>query len=367
MVLEPKEDRMDRVPRTLSFSEIDTALTCQARWDFQYGGRLQAQGDNPYAVATLKPRQTAMILSEGKAWGAGVAAWHQHSGTLLAMHYAVEAIHKSLAAEAAQLERMGFPVDTDTWIATENKLLAILDNYAAVSEPLPNFSRIEEEIVVAIPSRGGRRSSTLYRFLCYLDGYTDKASGERWLVEFKLRKSLQEAAQAELSRQYRWYAWSEEKKSGHTITGVLVDETLNEPPRDAARTPTGKLSHRKDQWTTVDRYVDACRDEGVNPSAEAVQMIGDRVWTKRIPLMYRPSEQFEHGLELVSGAKLIRDLDNGELYPIRNAKPMTCRSCRFRAICANPRDRLYVDTLFTRSLPKRYRDGATVTPTERRA
>ena len=63
-------------PRLLSHTEIDTALTCFARWDFAYGGHL--------AGATLKPREIAPVLSDGRAWGNAVAAYHAADAGVLA-------------------------------------------------------------------------------------------------------------------------------------------------------------------------------------------------------------------------------------------------------------------------------------------
>ena len=57
------------VTRQLSFTEIQTALTCEGRHAFQYTGRLTG-GE------TLKRKQIAVELSNGRAWGAAVAAWH---------------------------------------------------------------------------------------------------------------------------------------------------------------------------------------------------------------------------------------------------------------------------------------------------
>jgi hypothetical protein len=58
---------------------------------------------------------------------------------------------------------------------------------------------------------------------------------------------------------------------------------------------------------------------------------------------------------LVSAAKLIRDLDSGELHPIRNAGPH-CNRCPFREICPTPDDQLYLEALYERRIPKRFKE-----------
>ena len=91
---------------------------------------------------------------------------------------------------------------------------------------------------------------------------------------------------------------------------------------------------------------------------DTLRALEARKWQQRVPIHFRPSELEEVGHELRSAARLIRDLDSGDLYPIRNATVMTCQGCRFREICDNPEDTEVVDALFDREPAKRYRDAA---------
>jgi hypothetical protein len=282
--------------RLLSWTEIDTAMTCWARWDFAYGGRL--------AGATLKPKELAPILSEGRAWGAAVAAWHQHAGEVIAPWYAHEALRKSLDADELEMRAAGFPTALEHRVEMEARLGAMLDHYCETAEPLHGLERLEGEIVVKLPSRGGRRASSLYGFQCFLDGFTNE-DGERWLVEFKLRNRLTEPVLLERQRQPRWYAWAEAKAGKKQPLGVIVDERLNDVPKPP-----------------------------------------------------RVGELEQAGQELVSAARLIRDLDNGVLAPIRNAKRVNCSYCKFAQICTEPGDEILVDSLFRRTEPKRLREAA---------
>lgn len=332
--------------RLLSHSEVDTAMTCFARWDFAYGGRL--------AGSTLKPKGIAPILSEGRAWGAAVAAWHAHGADLLGLWAASAALRESLESDEREMAERGFPVDLLDRLETEDRLTAMLEHYVATTEQLPNLTRLEDEVIVAIPSRKGGRASTRYRFLCRIDGFTDKA-GQRWLVEFKLRRGLQPAELIQRSRQIRWYAWALAQTMKEPPIGVLVDERLNEVPRPARILKSGYPSHAVDQITTPDLYVDACHAADTPPKASTVDALAARVWQQRVPIMFRDGELEDAGRELVSAAKLIRDLDSGELEPIRHATRMTCGGCAFKTICDNPEDMLYVGTQFTRGQPKRDR------------
>jgi hypothetical protein len=341
----PSYDPTDRKPqqqvRRLSHSEIDTAMTCWARWDFQYGGHL--------AGATLKSKELAPILGEGRAWGAAVATWHQHAGELTALFEAHQAMRASLDKDAAAMPFL----TPEERVRTEARLGAMLDHYAATAVPLQDLSRLEEEFEVPIPSRSGRQGSSRYRFQGYIDGWQNDGP---WIVEFKLRKRLTDAPLLERQRQTRWYAWAYGQKKGQMPVGVIIDERLNEAPKPARLTEKGKKpSHTKEQLTTPELYTDLCHEFDVTPKPEVVMALSQRQWQHRFPILFREGELEEAGRELVSAAKLIRDLDAGDLAPVRHASRMNCQGCRYERICSNPTDELHVDSLFNRTVPKRLR------------
>jgi hypothetical protein len=342
-------------PRLLSHSEIQTALTCWAKWDFRYGGSL--------AGSTLKSRSLAPLLAAGRAWGAAVAAWHSHSGQLLSAYEAHTTLHRTLADDAkAVIDRGGY-VDSNGMAEMAVRLGAILDHYMETATPLPNLTRMEAEFVVPTLGQGGGSSNT-YKFLAKIDGYLVDLHGEQWIVEFKLRNALQDVALMERSRQYLWYAWALWRAQGHqTPAGVIVDERLHESPKLPATTEKGKkLSHKKAQLTTAPLYIDACAEAGVEPDPDTVAYLEARRWQQRVPLKYRSSEFETAGREIRSAARLIGQLDRGDLSPIRNASRGTCGHCDYRSICVNPQDDIYIDTLFERTVPKRLRE-----PAERKA
>lgn len=338
--------------RLISHTEITTAMTCWAKHAFAYTGHL-TDG------STLKQKELAPILGDGRAWGAAVAAWHRASGGMFPLWEAHEALRASLKADEAEMADRGFPVDVGRRVEAENRLGAMLDHYSVTAEPLPNLTRLEGEIVVPLPSRSGSgRSSTRYRFQCFLDGYTAQ-DGQQWIVEFKLRGRLTEPALLERQRQPPWYAWSLGRvQGGHRPTGVIVDERLNAVPNEPKINKNGKPSHDKAQVITSQSYVEACLERDEQPKMEVVASLDQRAWQQRFPLMLSQAELDTAGLELVSAAQLIRDLDSGQLTPIRNATRSNCQSCRYSQICANPQDHLLVDSLFERTVPKRLREPA---------
>jgi hypothetical protein len=337
--------------RRLSYSEISTAQTCTARWDMSYSDRL--------AGSSLKSRRIAPILSDGRAWGAGVAAFHADAGNLLGLFSGVEAMRVSVDEDLAFMADAGVLTDAtlDQRTATLERLEAMLRHYAELDDPLANLTRLEDEIVVPIPSRTGPRGSSRYQFGAKIDGFTVDHNGDDWLVEFKLRNKLQPRWVIELLRQYRWYAWARQRESGRRVVGILVDERLNVAPRPPKVLKSGQVSTHSRQLTTVNAYVAACESAGHDPDPEMVMTLGQRVWQQRVAIMFRPGELEEAGRELTSAAIDIRDLDNGVKFPTRNASERTCSGCRFRMICNDPYGSL-VDDLFLRTVPKRLRDAA---------
>jgi hypothetical protein len=338
--------------RLLSVSEIETALTCWARHDFAYGGRL--------AGSTLKPKAVTPILTDGKAWGAGVAAWYANSGQLLAAWEAYSALRQAYYQSFREQADAGFPVPFAVQQDHIERLSEVLSHHMQTTEPFPNLHRLEGELLVPIPSRRGGTSNR-YAFLGYLDGSTITDDGPV-AVEFKLRSSLTDPDLIRRMWQPRAYCWALGKLQGNYPAGIVVDERLNEapkPPRIVKAKRKGEgidgmtVSHATNQVTTPELYAETCRVYGDEPRPETLEVLRQRRWHQQVEIIFRPGELEEAGRDLVSAARLIGELDRGEKVPVRNAKRANCSGCRFNAICANPTDEFYVDTLFTRDIPKR--------------
>lgn len=346
--------------RLLSHTEIASALTCQARHAFAYTGHL-TQGH------TLRRRSVPRVLSDGRAWGVAAARWNQGAHTLLGAVEAADAMRAELdGAELEMLER-GVTLEPELRVEAEKNLLGIFAHYAETIEPLTGLTRLEHVVIAGIPSRTGRRSSSKYKLEARIDGWTEDEDGRPWLVEFKLRGRLSSMQILQSSPQLRWYAWALRASHGIEPVGVLVDERLNLAPGEARivnATRKGEgidgktVSHATDQSITVDTYVQACERFDVEPNPDTLEALHRRVWHQRVPILFRDSELEEAGVELVSAAKLVRDLDSGELFPVRNATPMTCNKCAFKEICPNPSDELYIETLYERRVPKRLKEAA---------
>lgn len=323
--------------RTISHSEASTALDCQARHAFAYTGQL-TNGD------ALKPKTTHVLLRQGRAWGAAVAALHEmgaeHARVALTAHLSLasaEQIQAGLFDEAAHRELV-------------THLNDLLEHYIQTAEPLP-INRLEHEIQVAAPARSGTRASTRYRYQAFFDGAHIDSAGRTWIVEFKLRKQLSSLEQIVLSRQTRWYAWAYQATTGKQVAGVVVDERLNQAPSPVKVNKDGTPS--KVQSCRLDDYIAAWQELGREPDEEIVAKLAARQWHSRHVVIFRPGELQEAGLQIASAANLINQLDTGALFPVRNPSRMRCPGCAYRDICPNPGDTVLVDALFNRVPAKR--------------
>lgn len=319
--------------RRISHSEVSTLLTCQHRWDMSYGDQL--------AGSSLKPKAVSSTLRDGRACGAGIAAYDSGSS----LDAAVVEMTDTLNQDAERLREFGVfdPVAYEESLALLTEILA---HYAAENEPL-GITRLEEEIIVPIPSRSGLRDSNRYRLQLFLDGVKDESDGP-WLVENKLRGQLSSLLMISLSRQIRWYAWAYRKKYGVEPAGVIVNERLKAVPSEVKFNKNGSVS--KVQSCTVDAYRAAGGDdEGV------IEKLTAKNWLRRERVFLTTAEIDEAGQQLVSAGQQIRDFDTADRYPVRNPNPMFCGGCQFKEICPNPRDTELVNALFERTTPKKDR------------
>lgn len=328
--------------RPISHTEASAALDCQAKHAFAYTGQLTGG-------TALKPKSTAPILREGRAWGAAVAAWHSSDGDTERARAALEI---QLSLDAADQEQAGV-YDPDEHATLTTHLHGLLDDYVLNAE-LIRLDRLERELLVAIPSRTGRADSNRYRLQAYIDGVHTDADDRDWIVEFKLRRKLTPFELIAKLRQIRWYAWAWRKETGREIAGVIVEERLNAVPKPVAFKQDGLPS--KVQSCRPDAYVAAFDDLDLDPDPDIVAKLQAKEWCKRHPLVLSTAELDEAGRQLASVGSLIQQLDTGALFPIRNPSPLRCPGCAFRDVCGgNEGDTELVEALFERRPPKHER------------
>lgn len=328
--------------RSLSHSELSTLFDCPAAHDFAYVGTLVGGG-------ALVPKTAPLLLRQGRAWGAAVAAWHATGDVMVARQAALDALDED--AREQQAHGLYLP---DEHAQVQKRLVLLLAEYVRLAERLP-LDRPEHELHVPIPSRTRTRRSNRYALRCFIDGVHVDEAGRTWLVEFKLRGQLTPSALIALGRQTRWYAWAWREQYGVEPAGVIVDERLRDTPKPARRLQNGRASHDKAQATTPELYDALCAETETEPDPEARRAFAARRWQAQTRVLFRADELDEVGAELVSAARLVHQYDVGLLRPVRNPSRSRCPGCRFRDVCPDPTNAELVAALFTRAPAKRNR------------
>ena len=324
--------------RLLSVSESSALLDCPWRHALAYTGQLTGG-------TALVPKTTPLLLRKGKAWGRGLAALYGGWDRTTQRTDAEQAIRSSLTEDAEQRGRAGI-YDPDAEAATERHLLAVLDHYISLAEPLP-LHHPECHLILPLPA--AQRHSNAYRLEVYLDGLHDDEWGS-WVVEIKWRESnLIDFEVATLDRQLRWYAWAWREHLGIEPVGVILDERIGEVPSPVRYNQDGRVS--KIQSCTVEAYLHAGGQDLM-----VAERLSSKTWQARRRITFRPHELDWAGRELRTVARLVHMYDNGQLVPMRNANQRNCRGCRYRTICADPFDTELVDALYDRVPPKRLRE-----------
>lgn len=322
--------------RDLSVTEADALTTCTWRWDLSYGGHL--------AGSALRQRDVPILLRKGRAWGRAMAAYHANWDQADQLQVASAAIVASIEEDIDERERLGLR-DPETEQAALDELLACLQHYHRLTEPLPLYGA-ETHLRCALPAP--RRHSNRYRLEVYLDGLHEDAHGV-WVVEFKWRASrIQDYELAARQRQLRWYAWAWREHLDREPVGVILDERLGQAP-SAVRLKVNGLPSTVQSCTPEDYEAAGGRDVAV------LEQLRVKQWQARRRITFRPGELDGAGRELRSLARLIHQYDTAQLAPVRNPNERNCRGCRFRAICDSPEDSELVDALYDRMPPKRDR------------
>lgn len=332
--------------RSISVTETDSLLRCQAEHAFRYTGHLTGG-------VTLRSKVPHLRLRRGAAWGRAVAAWHETHDVAAACKAAVE----QLDADAREMIDAGVytgDVEQEHGDLADLLLKLVTDYAHRDADPL-NLTDPEREVRVPVPGVEG------FELHGFLDGVHEDEDGPVWIVEFKLRESLTDSAMVALGRQFRWYAWAWRELHGVEPAGVIVDERLAEVPGPVVLNKDG--SPRKGQaQTSADLYLAACEKAGATPDETTVEKLRRKVWQRRHFVEFLRFELDEAGAEITSAARQVAAFDANRVRPIRNPHRSRCGSCDFRDVCPDPSgSEDLIRAAFETRVPKRERPALEVT------
>lgn len=319
--------------RFISHSQATAVLDCQVQYDARYVGTL-------FGGEPLKARTPHLKLRGGRAWGAGIQTYHQH-GSVTA---AVTAMREAIIADCDEIAEQGGAISDEETDELAGRVAAVMAHYASEYHQL-GLTAVEVPLLV-VATRG-------YRYEAYLDGVIGDGA---WLYESKFRGKLSSIDQVYRSRQPWWYGWAYQRQTGVTPNGIMVEETLDEPPAPVRYNKDGSASAV--QSCTLADYEAACRRTNTEPSERTLDALRAKRFNQRIEIAYTKRGLEMAGKQIRSAAQLIGLFDRKVLTPIHNPSQMRCGGCAFKEVCVDPSDEGVIDALFTRVAPARTRTEA---------
>lgn len=278
----------------LSYSQIKTWKSCRQKWYYKY-------------VEGLEPIQRIQKIEVGK-----------YGHHLLESYYKGEDISK--ASEEYWLEK------------TENMFQEEIDEYIEVRQQAEDMVKrylehyddnewkilaVEEPFKVNIPNPDGTESKDYLRGV--IDLVVEDEMGEIWLVDHKFTSIdlLKYEDNLVLDEQANYYLWAlRQLLQVDGIAGIIFNLLRTKTPSVPKVLVKGGLSKAKNIDTTYEVYMQAIKDNGLDPAdyqdiLEHIKMNGKPFFKRH--RVYRNSNEIDQiGLELHQIAK---DIRTGIIYP----------------------------------------------------
>lgn len=174
----------------------------------------------------------------------------------------------------------------------------------------------------------------------------DKATGQVWVVDFKVRDALQSEDDLRWDYQLPIYQRAVETMLGRKVTGTAHFQIRSKIPRSPKLLkPRGKATvsmnlSRDVRGCTTDSYMSAVLNEGFDPSdyADEFEKLKDVEYDKFTPSMRGDVElegiwqEVEKAGAQIYGYHVLQDV-NPQQQDVRRLHIMQCRGCRFQELC----------------------------------
>ena len=300
---------------TVRYSEVQTYIECQKRWDFQYRGWVMGQ--------PLQPKSVDSILYNGTALGHALAAYHSGEDLDKSKQAAIDFTSERLTL----LEKKGIEFDLEEESEHLANVIKCVDQHAEYAERL---NLIETELEVDHEVNG-------VRFRGHLDGLHKAENGQLFIVEFKMRGRFYDLWDVYAMRQLRYYSYFL-KSQGMDIAGLYYDETLNDFPSPMRITskgmPDGRYTYRLDEYT---RW---CDEHGVEYDEKLYKRCAGKEYHKRHEIYFDEWDWQDIATELAEvSQRMLQEYGKHPTlvpnYPLRNTINSRCGGCPFKAICFN--------------------------------
>lgn len=155
-----------------------------------------------------------------------------------------------------------------------------------------------------------------------------------WIVDHKTAKQFGDSMWLSLDDQCSSYAWAIAKQLGLDVRGVVYNQLKKSPPHPPKILKSGALSVNKQQDTTFEVFLKACRELNHDPRwyREYLRYLkhNPKEFVRRTRVNYRPE-----ALEIVEKriAMEAKEMSNPNVQIYPSPSPMNCNGCRFFIPC----------------------------------
>lgn len=302
----------------LSYSRLMEYNNCGYRWNLRYMRKIQRRTESRPMTLGSAVHVGMQAVFSGEDFKKAINLWkHQNleNQIIPVLHEDIESVNEEITAMYEEVSQTAEEI---------------------VERTLKYFSPDDWEVVV----KDGKRMVEVHFESFVFDGImyqgfvdliaTEKATGQNWLIDYKVRKTLQPDSDEEVNLQMASYQYLA-KKAGIDTVGTIAVQILAKPNSKPKINKDGSMSKAKiaTDWFT---YKQALIENGLNPADYEEEMKSkldsDFVRQSRA---YRSAEEVQNIWD-----EIIRNMvvNYYSFIPtFRKPNSMNCKTCWAREFC----------------------------------
>lgn len=297
----------------VSYSQVKTWKRCRQKWYYNY-------------VRGLKPKERVRKIDLGN-----------YGHALLEAYYRGEDIQEASEAYWMEQTKDMFQEQIDEYKEVREQAEALVERYIKhYQEKGEEFEvhAVEQHFKTTIPTPAGYKSKTDLQGI--LDLVVEDSTGEIWLVDHKFTSIdlVKYEENLVLDEQANYYLWALADMLGNhnAVSGIIFNLVRAKLPTVPKVLKSGGLSKAKNIDTDVETYLQAIKDNGLNPKDYTDILTHlkelDRPFFKRHRI-HRTPEELAHIQEELY--EMSRDMRGCRIY--RNATKDCSWDCPYRELC----------------------------------
>ena len=297
----------------VSYTQLKSWKRCRQKWHYRY-------------VRGLVPKERVKKIDLGNYGHALLEAYYKGED----LQQASENYWREQTKDMFQEEMIEYQEVRDQ---AEQLVKRYIDHYNKVGDDL-KIHAVEEHFQVTIPTAKGYKSMTDLQGV--LDLVVEDGTGELWLVDHKFTSIDLDKYEENLvlDEQANYYLWALAEMLGDygAVSGIIFNLVRAKLPTVPQVLKSGRLSKAKSIDTDVDTYLQAIKDNRLNPN-DYVDILNhlkenSKPFFKRHRVYRTPEE-----LENIKGElyEMSRDIRGCRVY--RNATRDCSWDCPYRELC----------------------------------